>query len=35
VKNIGRCTFGAGNGDGMGRERRFIENKVSEREKKK
>jgi len=34
VKNIGCCTFGAGNGDGMGSERRFIENEVSEWEKK-
>jgi len=32
VKNIGYCTFaGAGDdGDGMGNERRFIENEVSE-----
>jgi len=35
VKIIGYCTFRAGNGDGMGNERRFIENEVSEWKKKK
>jgi len=35
VKNIGYRTFGAGNGDGTGNERRFIENEVSEWGRKK